>query len=595
MKTIQFGLAENYDSGRNCDVATNALKAVEVHNSEASSKMWYHIGTVNGATVNWGNSKSYSNGYNPSIAINDGNTVVEVHETSNVFTNTMYYKVGNLNGSSIDWGSDHSYDSGKQPSVAINNNGTVVEVHKSQSYNDLYYRVGKIDGTKIKWGNSHKYDSGVTPSVSINNNGIVVEVHKSQTYASLYYRVGQIDGNSIKWGSSHKYQSGVKPSIGITDNGDVIEVHESEGLTGLWQLAGRINETEISWGSSSNFDSGSTPKTDTSFDGNTSIQVHEGSLYKLWYSNSRLMDTANFIGNLLPFISNLPLKKMVFPATHDTGMYAGGLAGRTQDLNLYEQLSSGARYFDLRLDGNLNIRHGIVYGPKLKSVLESIKQFYDEGHKELSILKFSHFDNFSESSYSKMRNDINKYLGPWLFKELPKGVNRLADITMGTYLNSGGKILIVVDGDWAINYPETGYWVYRDWDSKTPEKGDLTVYDEYSDTTDLNKMINGQLTDLKKFNGKCDNNSQVPCDLFLLSWTLTPITAVWEYSKSANRVLGDEMMQHLTPNSYGYFTNLLYLDYFQYARPAFIASILLKSYNNLKIVEQDTFVFADNN
>ena len=76
---------------------------------------------------------------------------------------------------------------------------------------------------------------------------------------------------------------------------------------------------------------------------------------------------------------------MVLPATHDTGMYAGNILGKTQNLNLHEQLSAGARYFDLRGDGNLNIRHGIVYGPTLEEVLKSIQLFYSEGHQELAI------------------------------------------------------------------------------------------------------------------------------------------------------------------------------------------------------------------
>jgi hypothetical protein len=588
MKTIQFGLAAPYDTGRYCGVATNSQFSIEVHNSEGSSDMWYHIGRINGATINWGGSHKYSNGYHPSIAINKNNVVVEVHETSNAVTNSIYYKVGIVNEETINWGSDDKYDSGKQPSVSINDNGVVVEVHKSQSYDTLYYRVGQINDKRIEWGDSHKYDDGIMPSVSINNNGVVVEVHKSQSFNKLYYRVGKINGKKINWGNSHAYQDGVAPSVGITNDEQVIEVHKSQGGTGLWQLVGQVNGSEIVWGASSNFDTGDNPQIGVSLNGDAAVQVHEGSSFKLWYSNSRVMDTANFMKNLLPIISNLPLKKMVLPATHDTGMYIGGYAGITQNLNLYGQLNGGARYFDLRLDGDLNIRHGIVKGPKLDEVLRNIQQFFDEGHQELAILKFSHFDNFSKDSYQNMRKAINNYLGKWLFKNLPHGITRLADVSMGTYLQSGkGAILVVVDDDWAINNPEIGYWVYRDWNSGNkdkpyvPAQGNLTVYDKYSDTTDLTTMVQDQFEKLSDFNGKCKYNQQVPCDLFLLSWTLTPATAVWYWAKDADRVLGNAMMEHRRPNKYGYFTNILYLDYFQYARPAFIADILLRSYNNI--------------
>lgn len=583
MKTVQFGLAEKYDSGRSCQVATNANTAVEVHVSEASSDLWYHVGKINGATVNWGGSKNYSNGYKPSIALNNHQLAVEVHETSNIFTHSMYYKVGSIDGSSIDWGSDEKYDSGKEPHVALNDSGTVVEVHKSQSFDTLWYRVGQIKGKSIDWGSSHEYDQGVAPSVSINNHGVVVEVHKSQGYNTLWYRVGKITGKTIDWGGSREYQDGIEPSVAITDDGKVVEVHRSQGMTGLWQIAGQVNGKTIDWGNASNFDSGENPDVAVSTDGTIALQVHEGSLAKLWYSNSNLTDRANFLGDMLNSISALPLKKMVLPATHDTGMYEGGLSlpGKTQDLDLYGQLSAGARYFDLRVDGDLNIRHGIIYGPPLSKVLKDIRRFFEEGHRELAILKFSHFDNFSEKSYAAMRNKINADLGTWLFKSLPAGVSRLADVPMGTYLNPGGRILIVVDDNWAIDHPETGYWVYRDWDSGSPEKGDITVYDKYSNTTNLNHMEEDQINKLNSFDGKCKNNSGIPCDLFLLSWTLTPFTGVWLDAKEANRVLGSAMMSHKSPNQHGYFTNLLYLDYVQYARPAFVADILLKSYNHI--------------
>ena len=170
METIQFGLAEQYDNGRSCSVSTNTELTVEVHNSQASSNMWYHIGRIDGATVNLGSSHKYSNGYHPSITINNKNVIVEVHETSNLITNSMYYKVGTISGNSIDWGGDHDYDNGKQPCISMTDNGIVVEVHKSQSHDTLYYRVGQIKGTSIDWGGSHKYDDGLTPSVSIPTN-----------------------------------------------------------------------------------------------------------------------------------------------------------------------------------------------------------------------------------------------------------------------------------------------------------------------------------------------------------------------------------------------------------------------------------------
>lgn len=582
METIEFGLALKYDTGRSPAVATNGTVAVEVHNSEASSDMWYHIGTIREATIEWGPSVKYSSGYHPAVAIRNDGTIIQVHETSNVLTNSLYYKIGKINGSRIDWwGGDQKYDSGRQPSVAVNDKGVVVEVHKSQSFDKLYYRVGQIEGNKISWGDSHQYDSGVTPSVAINNSGQIVEVHKSEWRDKLFYRTGLISsGRKIQWSSSREYQDGVSPSVGLTADGRVVEVHSSEGITGLWQLSGVLNGEVINWSGSSNFDSGASAHVGISSDGHNAVQVHQGDFYGLWYSNSRLMDTANFMSNLLPVTGSLPLRKMVLPAAHDAGMYTHGIStlGKTQDLNIYEQLKAGVRYFDFRVDGNLRISHGPIGGPPLEDVVNDIRRFYGEGHHELAILKFSHFDSFSQDAYTRMKRMISDALGQWLFTSLPSGVSRLADVTMSTYIGNKGSILVVVDDNWAIDYPQAGFWVYRDWNSSNPKQGSLTVFDQYSNTTSYEDMKKDQLQKLANFNGRCEKDPSVPCDLFLLSWTLTPVTGVWLYAKEANRQLG-AVMSFQQPNNAGFFANLLYLDYVQYARPTFIADILTKRYN----------------
>ncbi|MNE28972.1 hypothetical protein D3C80_1224370 [compost metagenome] len=239
--------------------------------------------------------------------------------------------------------------------------------------------------------------------------------------------------------------------------------------------------------------------------------------------------------------------------------------------------------------GRLHIYHGdvlgldLTIGPYISEVLEDIRKFFSEGRQELVILKFSHFNGFNSADgreYLALRDGISNYLDPWLYKTKPEN-RRLADVTLGEYLNSGnGRILVAVDGDFALNYKKEGFWVYRDWNSGDPEKGDITVFDQYSNKILLDRMKNDQLEKLRNFDGKCENDRNIPCDLFLLSWTLTPPTAVWTFAQEADRILGREMMRHRSPNQHGYFANLLYLDYFQYARPAFISDVLLRSCNS---------------
>jgi hypothetical protein len=84
-------------------------------------------------------------------------------------------------------------------------------------------------------------------------------------------------------------------------------------------------------------------------------------------------------------------------------------------------------------------------------------------------------------------------------------------------------------------------------------------------------MKENQFQKFNDYNGKCENDQNVPCDLFLLSWTLTPYTDVWLYSKTPNRNLGDAITELTIPNQYGCIVNMLYTDYVEYSRSTDVA------------------------
>ncbi len=569
MKSVFFGLALQYDDGCQPSVAMNANGViVEVHKSQAGSGLWYHVGSPDKATVNWGSSHQYDNGATPSCAINIHNTVVEVHKSQS--GSGLWYHVGTVQGSSINWGSSHEYDSGQTPRVAMNDQGVVVEVHQSQSNSGLWYHVGTVSGTTVNWGSSHQYDNGTTPSVAVNNQGVVVEVHRSQSNSGLWYHIGRVSGSTITWGPSVNYDDGVDPAVTITDDGMVIEVHQSQANSGLWQRVGYINGNSINWiGGAQNYDDGNLAT--VACGGKLAIQTHQSETFNtLWFSTSLITDRAGWMENNLAVLQTKGLRQLTLPASHDSGMYLGGLSllGKTQDLDIYGQLTYGIRYFDLRpgWDGSeLYIYHGIIQGPKLSDVLSDVQKFMNEGHRELAILKFSHYDDFTDDIYNKMVAMIQSYLGKWLYTSLPANT-RLADVPLGNYLGTSGVILPVCDGNYPVNNPASGIWVYRDWDSNSAAQGDLRVFDQYSNTMSYDTMKNDQLQKYNNYNGTCKNDPSLPCDLFLLSWTLTPPTAVWPTSKSANCNLGAVMATLQVPNQYGCIPNLLYVDYVEYAR-----------------------------
>jgi hypothetical protein len=113
------------------------------------------------------------------------------------------------------FGKADRYDTGVSPDIALNDGNVVVEVHQSQNHKTLWYNVGKVEGNKIAWRESIEYDDGIEPSVAITNDGLVVEVHQSQNRKTLWYHVGRVNGDTIKWGESIEYDDGIDPSVAI--------------------------------------------------------------------------------------------------------------------------------------------------------------------------------------------------------------------------------------------------------------------------------------------------------------------------------------------------------------------------------------------
>ncbi|MCY7295676.1 phosphatidylinositol-specific phospholipase C domain-containing protein [Alteromonas sp. a30] len=577
MKDVFLGLSEQYDTGSIPSVAINASgQVLEVHKNEEGFNLYYRLGELNKATVSWGQSTKYDTGNTPSVGLNNKGVAVEVHK--NEAGSTLYYHVGNVSGGAVSWGSSHKYDKGIEPNVAVNDDGIVVEVHKTQSSfsSGLYYHVGQVNGSKIDWHSSHEYDSGSYPQVALNNNGYVVEVHQSQSTSTVWYHVGRVNGSKIDFGDSHQFGTGGSPSVALTDDGTVVVVYSNGGT--LMQRQGSINGTQINWQSDAvEFDDGKRPSIGIAAD--TAVQVHpsETVLYGLWYSTSLLTNRAAWMQDRLSELGNRTVAQLALPASHDSGMYKGGLAilGKTQDLDIKQQLEAGVRYFDLRpkwTGSKFVIYHGPINGPDLSEVLSDIKSYCQQGNKELAILKFSHFSDIGSSHYSDFCQEVENAIGDWMVKTKPEG-KRLAQGTLNEYVSNGPAMMVVIGNDLAINEPRQGFWVYKDWDSEKVAQADLTVFDEYSNTMSFSKMKQDQFEKFENFTGQCKKDSSVPCDLFLLSWTLTPPTAVWPVSKEANRALGEAMVELPAQNQYGKIVNMLYVDYVEYARVADVAII----------------------
>lgn len=522
--------------------------------------------------MDWIANQSYGVGVNPAVALNKQNIAIEVHESSS--EDSLWYRVGvvvaleQMKVGTIFWGEIYVYGEGTNPRVAVNEAGVVVVV--SQLDDTLQYSVGKVDGEsrKVSFGDLLPYEIGLGPAVTLNNQGLVVEVHRKHRDDTLQYRMGEVFQNkTIAWASSVTYDNddnGEQPSVALTGDGFVIEVHHSQGK--LWKKVGKVSGNIIDWKPSMNFDDGRHPSVATN--GKLAVQSHESENFStLWFSTALVTDRARWMEQRLLRLKDRTLKDLVLPASHDAGMYLDGLAtlGKTQNLNIYFQLADGIRYFDLRpkwSNGKLYITHGLITGPLLQDVLNDIKRFMNEGHRELVIFKFSHYDNFSDEVYSTLVKQIAETIGTWLYKS---DDGHLADVTLENYLKKGGVALVVCDGLFPVKNSQPGIWIYRDWDSTNPKEGNLRVFDQYSNTLSYDDMKNDQFKKFESYNGVCRNSNE-RCDLFLLSWTLTPPTDVQDASKPANRHLGQAITELTIPNTNGKIVNLVYVDYVEYAR-----------------------------
>lgn len=101
------------------------------------------------ANIDWGNCTSlpdYSgSGILPSISINDGNNVVETHQTK--FFRRIIRVHGVIAGKCIEWSTDGFTKAtfGEYPTIALAEDGYVIEAHKTYFGRKLFVSEGKLD------------------------------------------------------------------------------------------------------------------------------------------------------------------------------------------------------------------------------------------------------------------------------------------------------------------------------------------------------------------------------------------------------------------------------------------------------------------
>ena len=261
-----------YECGKNGIIPTIAMddngNCVEMHLDE-SSYIYYRFGKIDYKTnkINWGNVyNTYVKANFVSVDINNNGYCVSTYRKEN----ELFCKVGKINPDlkTISWGSGIKYNTGGNMSVAINNNNKIVEVHQgyhggTNKYNH-YYLVGSINtySNTVSWINGMKYDTGGSLSISLDDNGNCMETHLGNpsilsNRANRYYLIGKVNFSTgiISWNDgSTLYDTGGNGDIAISSNGTCLEVHRgspyiSSHINNHYYKLGKINYNtkSINW------------------------------------------------------------------------------------------------------------------------------------------------------------------------------------------------------------------------------------------------------------------------------------------------------------------------------------------------------------
>ncbi|MCF6775924.1 hypothetical protein L3V83_04965 [Thiotrichales bacterium 19X7-9] len=286
-------------------------------------------------------------------------------------------------------------------------------------------------------------------------------------------------------------------------------------------------------------------------------------------------DTTNWMNQLS---DSTKISQLVIPGSHDAGMYltkhctffVAPQWAQAQGANIYDQLSYGSRYFDIRVSDDFDANRLTTYhrtdgigcdGDFLDNILDQTTEYLRQHPSEFVILKFSHTRSDGDYDPKKETQEVINLLKEkykqYLYVTVNKDVN-LSNLQLGQVR---GKIIAVFDSEYnhdnLIN-PNEGTFSYSDYHPETKTiNSNISVYDEYSDKSDYDQMRSDQINKLKQYGGLNQNY------LFLLSWTLTGSITQLDIKKladTANGHLKTELNNLIIDQHYPK-PNIVYIDF----------------------------------
>ena len=154
-------------------------------------------------------------------------------------------------------------------------------------------------------------------------------------------------------------------------------------------------------------------------------------------------DTTPFLSEWMDYIrDDVLVKNTVIPGSHDAGTYGMMWAAETQNRTIKEQLESGSRYFDIRVEkkGDKHvIFHTIIKGAEFEPMLNDISAFLTAHPSEFLILDFQKFKGGSQA-------DVIALLSAQLGDKVVKNNTSNSDLEFIDALTVGearGKCIII--------------------------------------------------------------------------------------------------------------------------------------------------------
>lgn len=310
------------------------------------------------------------------------------------------------------------------------------------------------------------------------------------------------------------------------------------------------------------------------------------SLYLLSLPNLSVANGVNFSNeNWMSLLDdNLKISRIVMPGSHDAGMselhhcdWGSSLNTgmvKTQQLNIEGQLESGSRFFDIRVD--YDHRELVTYhrsgdlgcnGQSLESVMNQSLAFLKNYPSETLILKFSHIRS-NRDKQREIKDRIEQFLStPTYSKYLYTNLDYKVNLSNILLKNTRGKMILTFDYD-ENTTAKQGRFRYHDGFLENGSNNDdclfrgpnLTVCDQYTNTTNLSKMEKDQIEKWHRFGGLGQNF------MFLLSWTLTPDAGTFfggsieSLASKANQALPAALEKQIVDENQPP-PNIVYIDY----------------------------------